>query len=622
MSRCSVLLCLVLLSCGSETGDAEVNPAVFEPLPEPVALVEEPVPAVPEEEPAPGEEPRAPVARESQVAGYTKLVAKTALDLQQFRSQTSVRIEDAAGVYGKATLTDLNPAVHEWFLLELEWPGRKPEVHHIENPDPRARRLRLDSRYLYGVMLETRYGEERCDLWSLGERSALTLARQGGQPYAELCRSRLYLRNPIAGRKTTLEWATDFLRDRVVGGEKITVFVRDTLLKDAHLSTSEILDTNPAVLQRPRLPAAPTPPAIDAAYLGRSVVPAGLGLLLETPDAGEIQVGRWHAIRGIPHVYMSAIQPRLIDRELLAGIARRLNPLDEVESSALVYLVAFDLAEHELGFGLGTEHPRLDWAERVPDSVRISGLPGPDGLVDAAPLVRTGMVSPEVSARVVGTFTGGFKRTHGAFKYSELSLRNQGTHYGFVEHGTVLSKLQTGLATVVVYNDDSVALKTWTEPDNAELWRMRHARQNGMPLVEPDPLTGTPRPGAMVPNWANGNWSGSQEKRLRTLRAGVCVQESEKGRFLIYGYFSGATPSGMASVFLAYGCSYAMLLDMNALEHTYLALYRVRSGQFLTQHLIGEMSVLDRSDSGQELPGFVGFADNRDYFHVSRRRIR
>ena len=30
----------------------------------------------------------------------------------------------------------------------------------------------------------------------------------------------------------------------------------------------------------------------------------------------------------------------------------------------------------------------------------------------------------------------------------------------------------------------------------------------------------------------------------------------------------------MARIFQAYRCDYAMLLDMNALEHTYLAMYR------------------------------------------------
>ena len=42
----------------------------------------------------------------------------------------------------------------------------------------------------------------------------------------------------------------------------------------------------------------------------------------------------------------------------------------------------------------------------------------------------------------------------------------------------------------------------------------------------------------------------------------------------------------MTRVFQAYGCRYAMHLDMNALEHTYLALYPHRDGRIVVQHLI------------------------------------
>jgi hypothetical protein len=75
----------------------------------------------------------------------------------------------------------------------------------------------------------------------------------------------------------------------------------------------------------------------------------------------------------------------------------------------------------------------------------------------------------------------------------------------------------------------------------------------------------------------------------------------------------------MAQVFQAYRCKYAMLLDMNALEHTYLALYRQQDSQFQVQHLIKEMSVLDKSSKGQVVPRFIGYADNRDFFYLLRK---
>jgi len=84
--------------------------------------------------------------------------------------------------------------------------------------------------------------------------------------------------------------------------------------------------------------------------------------------------------------------------------------------------------------------------------------------------------------------------------------------------------------------------------------------------------------------------------------------------------FSAATPSAMARVFQAYQCRYAMLLDMNALEHTYLALHQRIGSRIILQHLIKGMSQLDRSSNGAIVPRFVGYPDNRDFFSVMERR--
>ena len=203
-----------------------------------------------------------------------------------------------------------------------------------------------------------------------------------------------------------------------------------------------------------------------------------------------------------------------------------------------------------------------------------------------------------------------------------LALNNHGSHYGFIEHGVVFSKLQPGLATIFVRHDGSVRMKTWTERDNQYLAKIQHARQNGVAIVEFDSETQKPVPGPLVSQWGGGNWSGSAAKKLRTLRAGICMQESRTGRFLIYGYFSSATPSAMARVFQAYGCRYAMHLDMNALEHTYLAVYQRQGDKVVIQHLIQGMSVLDKSEGAQYIPRFVGYADNRDFFYVMRREHR
>jgi hypothetical protein len=332
--------------------------------------------------------------------------------------------------------------------------------------------------------------------------------------------------------------------------------------------------------------------------------------------------GAWYAAAGNPGVWVSMIQPNLIAPAVLQSYRNLVSNLDSTEAASLCYLIAFDLAQFELGYALGTEHPRVDWSDRAPSSMRDPRLPGPDGIGSIAPLVSTGLIQPDEGRRTVATFTGGFKRTHGAFRYGELSLRNHGSHYGFIENGVVFSKLQPGLATVYALSDDSVDMKTWTEADNALLARIRHARQNGVPLVEADPKTGASAPGALVARWGPGNWSGSADEKLRTLRAGLALQIYRGKRYLIYAVFSDATPSAMARVFQAYQCSYAMLTDMNALEHTYLAVYRKTGAELSIDHLLKGMSQLDQSRDGVVVPRFLGYPDNRDFFYVMRRGAR
>ena len=119
--------------------------------------------------------------------------------------------------------------------------------------------------------------------------------------------------------------------------------------------------------------------------------------------------------------------------------------------------------------------------------------------------------------------------------------------------------------------------------------------------------------------WGPGNWSGSEDTKLRTLRAAAALQVNGRKRFLIYAVFSDATPSAMARVFQAYRSRYAMHLDMNALEHSYFALYRRAGSQLIVDYLIDGMSEVDKMDSGGTTPRFLGYPDNRDFFFITRR---
>lgn len=106
------------------------------------------------------------------------------------------------------------------------------------------------------------------------------------------------------------------------------------------------------------------------------------------------------------------------------------------------------------------------------------------------------------------------------------------------------------------------------------------------------------------------------------MRAGAALQKVDGKCFLIYAVFTGATPSAMARVFQAYGCLYAMHLDMNALELTYLAIYKRQGSILHVQHLIQGMSQSDKSAPGQYIPRFLGFPDNRDFFTIQRKETR
>jgi hypothetical protein len=450
---------------------------------------------------------------------------------------------------------------------------------------------------------------------TVGADGELARAGQLRTPYTPLCGGQMFLRSAVAGRGTSLERLTDFLRDYVWGGEQIVSFVKKNVYRDAFLERNA-----PAGVRRPdeSAPGGPPPARVAQEAASQALLPQRVGLDIDTSGSG-LSPGAWYPIRDLPGVYFSSLAPEHVDPAVLRSRAPTVNALDPVESQALVYLVAFDLDAFELHFVLGTDHPRVDWSVRPPESSFDPRLPGPDGIATSAPLVRTGMVSPPDLQRTVAAFVGGFKRMHGAFRTGELALKNHGSHYGFIEQGVIFSKLQPGLATVYVTDDGVIGLKTWTSSDDAQLSHLRYARQNGVPLIERDERLGIGVPGALVNRWGPGNWSGSANEDLRTLRAGMCLIRRDGRRFLAYGYFSAATPSAMARVFQAYGCEYALHLDMNALEHTYLALYVRRGDTLEVEHLVTGMEEVDRTFRGQFAPRFLNFPDDRDFFYLTRR---
>lgn len=542
---------------------------------------------------------------------YMAVQAKSILDLQPFR-HTTAAVDPETGTH--LNLISLNPAIGAWYLLELRAAqDDTPEVFHLENADPAAQRVSLRSKAAPTLVIETARGTVACQPWADGA-AAITAARESGLPYAPLCDGALFLRNRVIGARTNIEAATDFLRDNIWGGEAIVRFVRDNFFKDSQLETSELLRLGGGKGTEE----GPQPMIGRVSPDEQPEISTLLDIALDGAKEGRMRIGQWYPVSGLPGVFASAFQPRAIgDRVFRSSGA---NPLDDIEANATGYMIAFDLGRYTIGYAVGTDHPAVGWSSRPPASVRPRGVPGPDGIDEADPLVRLGMINPTIADRAVGTFAAGFKRQHGAFKFGEMATTKFGHHYGFIEKGVIFSKLQPNLSTLFGLTDGTIVMKTWEEADNALLPQIAFARQNGVPLVETSSATGQAVPGDRVTRWGPGNWSGSADGELRTLRAGVCTASSGAGRYLVYGYFSTATPSAMARTFLAYSCDYAMLLDMNALEHTYLALYVPKGGSVHVEHLVPGMALIEKkAGDGTILPRFVGFADNRDLFYVTTR---
>jgi hypothetical protein len=497
-------------------------------------------------------------------------------------------------------------------VLKVTWKDGAVDQWHLENPGGRNVRLALDESGQAGLAIVSGNSRYWCDLFNPDSVDSLDRGKRSQSIYHPLCGGRLYLRNPAKGNRSALEAATDFLRDQVWGGEKVIILFHH-LLGERYRESGQVSEG----AARAAIPCeGPGPADVEPEYSTRRIAAPNLGIGLASADAQRtgLFAGAWYAVSGNPGVYVSLMQPGLVAQSILRSNRDRANELDIIERGALCYLVAFDLDRFEIGYALGTEHPEVDWSDRVPRDMRDTSMPGPDGFGSIAPLVSTGLIRPDYGRRTVATFTGGFKRTHGAFRYGDLALRNHGNHYGFIEQGTVFSTLQSGLATFYVLQNGTVDMNTWTDPQKALLPKILHARQNGVPLIETDPETDKALPGRLVNRWGPGNWSGSEDEKLRTIRGGVALQKAGTRRFLIYAVFSDATPSAMARVFQSYRCSYGMLLDMNALEHTYMALYRRQGQSLAVEHLIKGMSQLDKSSGDEVIPRFLGFPDNRDFF--------
>jgi hypothetical protein len=546
---------------------------------------------------------------EAQWEVYSGSSVPSPVEFSPMRATQEVALADG----GAFRLISLHPGVNRWYLLQrlpAEGQGRV-QSWHFENADAAAWQVSLTEDANPALLIEGAGDPLECRPWT-GEAPELASAAASGLPYAPVCAGRLYLRNQVSGSRTNREAVSDFLRKNVIFGDKLVNLIKGTFFEDAFLETTafgEDEDDTGAVVA-----------ALGKARLDRQpVMRTAMDLPVEGAPGG-MEAGSWYEVEGQDGVFASVMQPGMVSAEIL-NTRNGANWLDGVEQSADVYLVAFDLARFEVGYELGTDHPGLEWSSRPQRQSGEWNMAGPDGFSRADPLVRNGMLSPALTARVVASIAGGFKRDHGAFRFGDYAGFNRGHHYGFISNGVTFSRLIPNLATLYVTTDGEVGMKTWEEADDAMIPRLAFARQNGVAVVRRDPESGMSVPGDRVTSWGGGNWSGSADAQLRTLRSGACLRESGGRKFLIYAYFSSVTPSAMARVFQAYDCDYGMLLDMNSPELTYMAVYRQNaSGDGLeARHLSRYMAESDPWLDGGRVPRFVTFSDNRDFIYLLRK---
>jgi hypothetical protein len=519
--------------------------------------------------------------------------------------------EYAEGPLSSAYLVNLNRNIGSWYVLGVRNRSGSEEIFNLLVARD-GLTLTLDAAYP-ALVMEKSGVVFRCDLEKeLSEVSRLNRHLKVGHIF--VCSDLLLLKFAQDGHQPFLEKGAETVRQLFgESGESFISSAKDTIFQDKYLVDDPVAE-GPGPGEGPAgetpLPGA----AVEEKFQGATIATASMGL---KPAGGESRfvAGQWYPLKNFAGLYASMIEPQMVSREILASHTDRVSPLDGVENRAVAYLMAFALDRYTLGWGHGTSHPGVGWSVRARNIPRDNPY-GPDGFNRVFPLVLAGHVPPSALPYTVGTFSGGFQNRHSAFLYGEFSRTDKAHHYGFMENGVTLVSPAEGLATVLIYKDGRVDLKSWSREDQERIGDLRHFRQNGVPLIERD-ADGKGIPGRFVKFWGEGNWSGSADKELRTPRSAVCLIETPASRYLVYAYFSSVTPSGMARVFQAYGCRYAVHLDMNSPVQAYAAVFSQDSpgSPYRVENLATSMQ--EGNVSGT--PRYLIKPDYKDFFYVMKK---
>jgi hypothetical protein len=505
-------------------------------------------------------------------------------------------------------LFNLNPNISAQHVLQI---GKKR--YHLQFPAGSTVDLSADgiSYVLPGeAAKECKLGDGK--LWSIKVSRKVA--------FSPICDGRIYVRHSLYGWKQKIRTRPEMLQSWASWTTPAEAQEDSESNKPSVTSTRSSLRAVVESMIKP--PAANVKPAHTKTTVGARQ----LGIAIAGPDKQRMHVGQWYPTRHFGAMYASVVTLAHTATEFQKTFPKRVRSLaangGARQVNAMVYLLAMDLTRYTLNWMHGTDHPGVAWSRR--HRLKRSNRYGPDGFSKLAPFVPAAAVSPVDLPSTVGTFSGGFQRRHGAFKWGARAKTADAHHYGFIEDGVVLSTLMPGLATIVGYRDGRIALKTWTKADDKTIANLRFARQNGVPLMIGGGPDNVGEPGLLVGNWGHGNWSGSAKAELRTPRSAACLIEHDGARWLVYAYFSTHTPSGMARVLQAYGCDYAVHLDMNSPGHAYFALFtrlkpQLDTLEFRVEHLMTQMRGWDPKINRKRTPRYLLKPEYKDFFYIMRK---
>jgi hypothetical protein len=212
-------------------------------------------------------------------------------------------------------------------------------------------------------------------------------------------------------------------------------------------------------------------------------------------------------------------QPYIWDADGAVVAYRTFVQPDPERPFAVVGVVAFDLRQTKLNFVLGSEEPSVAGGERGNGRMAAEDM---------------------TAGRLLATFNGGFKATHG--------------QYGAMSNGIMPLPAIEGLGTVALYEDGSILIGEWGQ-DVMPSARMVAWRQNAPLVVQSGQVTAAAERNSIV------DWSGSIDGAVVTWRSGLGLSSDRQVLYYLAGPSLNMPALGRAMV--AAGVYQGMLLDIN-----------------------------------------------------------